>query len=108
VYYIFGLGLEKQNQTRYTNFISLRAYFNRIPLGKKLFFNWSPQIYYLNMDGTDGFFTAHTLELGHRKVPVSISAMMNVKIKSDIDTKDFDWNIGLVYYFGGNFSKNQK
>lgn len=66
---------------------------------------WSPQIYYLTMDGTDGYFAAQSLELGHRKVPVSISSMMNFKLKSDIQVDDFDWNIGLVYTFGSQFTK---
>lgn len=105
MYYIFGLGLEKEGQTRHTNFLSFRAYFNRIPMGEQFYFNWTPQFYYLNMDGTDGFFTAQTLELGHRNIPLSLSTMMNIKLKSDIDTKDFDWNIGLVYTFGGQFTR---
>lgn len=107
MYYIYGIGMEKEGQTRNTHFISLRAYFNRIPLGKQLFFNWNPQVYYLNMDGTDGYFVAQALDLGHRKFPLSISSMMNYKLKSDIPVKDFDWNIGLVYSFGGRFTKNQ-
>ena len=57
------------------------------------------------MDGTDGYFAAQSLELGHRKVPVSISSMMNIKLKSDIQVEDFDWNIGLVYSFGSQFIK---
>lgn len=106
LYYLYGLGMEKQDQTRNMHFISLRAYFNRISPGQKLFFNWNPQVYYLNMDGAGGYYAAQSIELGHQKIPVSISSMMNVKLKSDIDTKDFDWNIGLVYSFGGQFTKN--
>jgi len=105
MYYLYGKGLEKEGQTQNTHFISLRAYFNRIPLGKQLFINWNPQVYYLSLDGTDGVFMAQFLELGHRKVPVSISSMMNFKIKSDIQVQDFDWNIGLVYSFGAQFTR---
>jgi hypothetical protein len=31
---------------------------------------------------------------------------MNIKLKSDIETKDFDWNISLAYTFGSQFTKN--
>ena len=105
LYYLYGLGLEEQKQTRQTHFISMRAYFNQIGIGKQLYFNWSPQLYYLNMDGAGGYYAAQSLELGHRKIPVSISSMMNVKLKSEIETKDFDWNISLVYSFRSEFTK---
>jgi len=107
LYYLFGVGLEEQNQTRQTHFISMRAYFNKIAIGKQLYFNWSPQLYYLNMDGAGGYYAAQSLELGHRKVPVSLSSMLNVKLKSDIETKDFDWNISLVYSFRSEFTKKK-
>jgi hypothetical protein len=61
--------------------------------------NWNPEVYYLNMDGVDGFYAAHTLSLGHQKVPISLATTMNIKLKSEIETKDFDWNISLVYSF---------
>ena len=98
-YYILGLGLEKVGQTKRTNFISLRAGFSRIPLVKQIYFNWNPEVYYLNLDGTGGFYAAHTLSISHEKVPLSIATTMNVKLRSDIETKDFDWNISLVYSF---------
>jgi hypothetical protein len=51
------------------------------------------------MDGVDGFYAAQTLSLGHQKVPVSLATTMNIKLKSEIETKDFDWNISLIYSF---------
>ncbi len=99
MYYIYGLGLEKQPQPQHTHYLAFRAGFNKIPLGKKLFFNWNPQIYYLNIDGADGIYGAQLFVLGHKKLPFSISSMMNVKIESDVPSKDFDWNFSLVYTF---------
>lgn len=105
MYYIYGLGLEKEDQTRQTHFISLRAYFSLIPLPGHFSLSWNPQLYYLNLDGTDGFYAAHSLALGHEKIPLSLTTMMNFKLRSDIETKDFDWNISLVYSFNNRFVK---
>jgi hypothetical protein len=105
-YYIYGLGLEKEDQTRQTHFLSFRVYFNRIHLTKQLYFNWNPQVYYLNMDGVDGYYTAQSISIGHEKIPVSVASTMNIKISSNIETKDFDWNISLVYAFSNRFTKN--
>jgi hypothetical protein len=105
MYYLWGIGLEKEDQTRHTHFISVRAGFNRIPLAAETYFSWNPQIYYLTMDGTGGFYAAHVFEIGYKSFPLTISSMMNVKLKSDIATKDFDWNISMVYKFSLEFEK---
>lgn len=105
VYYLYGLGMEKEGQTRHTHFLSFRAGFSRIGLPGNLFFSWDPQIYYLFMDGRKGYYVAHSLSLGHRKLPVSISTMMNKALESEIPYKDFDWNISLVYSFSNQFVK---
>ncbi len=104
-YYIYGLGLEKQDQTRNTHFLSFRIYFNRIHLTKSLYFNWNPQVYYLNMDGVDGYYAAQSISIGHDQFPVSLASTMNIKLKSNIETRDFDWNLSLVYAFQNRFVK---
>lgn len=97
IYYIFGLGLEKVDQTRHTHFISLRSSFNQIRLTEQFYLKWNPQVYYLNMDGKDGVYVAQSLSLAHKKLPVSVSTMMNKTLQSEVPTRDFDWNISLVY-----------
>lgn len=104
-YYLYGLGLEKEFQSRHTHFISIRASFSRLSLGKEFYFSWNPQVYFLTMDGVNGYFTAQSFELGHRNFPVSLSSLMNFKLKSHIQVPDFDWNIGLVYSFGTQLVK---
>lgn len=104
-YYIYGLGLEKEDQTRHTHFLSFRAYFNRIHLTRRLYFSYNPQVYYLNMDGVDGFYAAQSVSIGHDKIPVSLASTMIMKLKSSIETRDFDWNISLVYTFASNLTK---
>jgi hypothetical protein len=93
MYYLWGIGLEREDQTRHTHFISVRAGFNRIPLAAGTHFSWNPQLYYLTLDGTGGFYAAHVFEVGYKTFPLSLSSMMNVKIKSELATSDFEWNI---------------
>jgi hypothetical protein len=102
MYGIFGRGIEEEVAT--TNyFLSFRTDFNDIPLTKQLFLRLNPQIYYLRIGGDDGFYTAAGLTLAHRKWPLSIGTMMNKALKSEIDVKEFDWNVSLTYAFGKTF-----
>ena len=107
-YYIHGFALEKFDDIKYIDFLSLRAYFTQLHISKQFFLSWNPEVYFLNLYGTGGYYAAQSLVLGHEKIPVSLSTTMNIKLKSDIETKDFDWNISLAYTFGGQFTKNQK
>lgn len=102
-YYIYGRGLEKRDQSQNTHFFSLRAGFNDIRLPGGISIQFNPQVYYLNIDNTDGFFTASTITLGMKDVPLSISTMINKEVSSEIKTKAFDWNISLVYSFSSSF-----
>ena len=105
-YYIHGISLEKEAQTDHTDFFSLRMGFNNIPIAGNWYFHYNPQIYYIRMDDLDGFFTAQSITLGNHKFPVSLSTLMNISLESnnEIPTKDFDWNISLVYTFKNQFT----
>jgi hypothetical protein len=105
-YYIHGFALEEFDPTRHIDFLSLRAFFSQLHLSKQFYLNWNPEVYYLNLFGTSGFYAAQILTLGHGKIPLSLSSTMNVKLKSDIETKDFDWNISLVYSFRNQLTRN--
>ncbi len=103
-YYIWGLGLEKIDQTKHTHFIAFNLRVNT-PLGGSLFVKWSPQTYYIDLDGTGGFYAAHTLAFGHKEIPIVLATTMNKKLVSDLKTRDFDWNISLAYTFKNEFEK---
>lgn len=104
-YYIHGFALESFDPTRHIDFLSLRAFFNELHLTKQLYFSWYPEVYYLNLFGENGFYTAHSITLGHQKIPVALSSTMNIKLSSEIETKDFDWNLSLVYTFRNDLVK---
>lgn len=102
-----GKGLEKADQIRGSNFISLLGSVSNVKLVKDVFVSWYPQLFYLSIDEEDGFYTAHNFILRHAKSPVVVEAMINAEIESDLDAKPFDWNISLVYYFANDFIKKK-
>ncbi len=102
MYFLFGTGIEKEVSTK-NYFLSIRPDFNNVPLTKQVYLRLNPQFYYLKIDDLDGFYSAASLTLAHRKLPLSISTMMNFELKSEIATKDFDWNVSLTYAFGKDF-----
>lgn len=105
-YYIHGFALEKFDEIKHVDFLSLRAHFTRLHLSKQFYLSWNPEVYYLNLYGTVGFYTAQSLSLGHQKIPVALSATMNFELISEIETKEFDWSLSLVYTFGSQFTRN--
>jgi hypothetical protein len=42
IYYIYGIGLEKADQTKQTHFISLRGSFSNVHLTEQFYLNWNP------------------------------------------------------------------
>jgi hypothetical protein len=67
MYILPGYGVDREGQTLSSKFVSLKAGFSQIPLFSKFYFSWSPQLYYLNMNGSGGIYTAHSFSLGHQK-----------------------------------------
>jgi hypothetical protein len=104
-YYLHGFALEKFDEIRYIDFLSLRVHVSQLRLSKQFYLNWNPEVYFLNLFGVGGYYAAHSISLGHQKLPLSLTTTMNVKLKSDIETKDFDWNVSLIYAFRTEWTK---
>jgi len=104
-YYIRGFALETFDENRHIDYLSLRAHFAQLHISKQFYLNWNPEVYYLNLYGLNGFYAAQSISLGHQKIPVSLETTMNIKLKSEIETKGFDWNISLVYTFNNELMK---
>lgn len=98
LYYLFGKGIETEVASA-NSFLSLRADFNDIPLTKKLYLRFNPQLYYLKINQADGLYMAAGATLAHRKLPFSLSSMINMELTSAIDTENFVWNVGINYSF---------
>jgi hypothetical protein len=99
-YYLYGHGFDEG--VKNTHFMVLNSYFNNLYLSEKLYFNISPQVYYLLTDDLKGFYFVGFVSLIKKDFPISVSAILNKAIDTEIVPEDdFTWNISLVYSFGG-------
>lgn len=102
MYYLRSRGFE-ESSVKNTHFITLNVNFNKIALYKSYYLKFVPQVYYLKMDKNDGYYFTSTLTLARTKFPLSIESIMNRTIESNIPSKDFLWNISLIYSFGKQY-----
>jgi len=103
MYYLYSRGIDV-GTTKNTNFLTLNANFSNIPLTKQFYLKIIPQVYYLKMDSHDGFYFTSAFTLANRKVPVSISSVINKVVQTDITgSKDFVWNVSLIYSFNKKY-----
>ncbi|MBL7793772.1 MAG: hypothetical protein JNK77_15695 [Saprospiraceae bacterium] len=102
LYFLKAYGFQKDGPQK-SNFLTLRGSFTKIKIAGKVFVDFYPQLFYLNMDADDGFYANATATIGIRNFPLSISGIVNKAIQSSIPAKDFDWNISLVYTIDRRF-----
>lgn len=103
IYYLYSRGLDK-GTTRNTHFLTLNANFSNIRLPSQFYMKFVPQVYYLKLDKQDGFYYTATLTLANRKIPLSISTLINKVIQTNITaSKDFVWNLSLIYSFNKKY-----
>ncbi len=103
-YYLYAHGVE-DDITQHTQYIALQSNISNLQLSENLRFSLAPQVYYLRMDGLDGFYAASSFSLSLKDFPVSASFMMNQKIDSEIASDDFTWSASLVYSFNSIYRK---
>ena len=64
----------------------------------------NPQLYYLKLDAQDGFYYTSSFTVAKKNFPLSVSAIINKEIKSNIKgSKNLIWNVSLVYAFNKNY-----
>jgi hypothetical protein len=103
MYYLYSRGIDV-GTIQNTNFLTMNANFSNIPLTKQFYLKFIPQVYYLKMDHQDGFYFTSAFILANRKVPVSISTVINKVIQTEITaSKDFVWNVSLIYSFNKKY-----
>jgi hypothetical protein len=100
VYYLYGHGFDEG--VKNTHYMALSSSFNNLYISEKLYFNISPQAYYLLTDDLKGIYIVGFISLIKKDFPISVSAILNKAIDTEIVPEDdFTWNISLVYSFGG-------
>jgi len=103
IYYLPSVGLQDDG-VKYTNYLGFRFYFSNIRLSDKYYLRFNPQVYYLRMDSDDGIYANATLFLARHNFPLSVSALVNRTIQTDIPVgEDFIWNISLTYSFNNDY-----
>jgi hypothetical protein len=104
-YLLYSYGIEKE-LVKNNTMISLRAGFSNIRLSDQFYMRFNAQVYYLNMDGIDGFYSNASIFFRKRNFPVSVSAMVNQPIRTDITAgNEFLWNVSLIYSFNKEYLK---
>jgi hypothetical protein len=105
--YLYGYGIE-EDAAKNTLFISLRSSFSNIKLSNQYYLKFNPQIFYLNTNKKEGFYTSAGLTLAKLHFPLSIATMVNKPLKTNIAGKVFDWNVSLIYSLSKNFIRQQQ
>jgi hypothetical protein len=102
-YYFYRYGIEKYD-IKNTHYIGLKAYFSNLYISKQIYIGFIPQVYYLNMDADHGYYLNSTFSIARRNFPLSISALVNWTIQTEIPVgEDFLWNVGLIYTFNKKY-----
>jgi len=106
LYYLYARALEK-DIVKNTHFIAFTPNFSNITLSDQFYMGFTPQVYYLKR-GKDGFYFNSTLTLASRDCPVSLSAIFNITIDSNIPAShDYLWSISLTYSFNNKYIKTK-
>ncbi len=98
-YYLFSHGFDRNTPDR-LHFFGLNAGLSRIKISSDLQLKYTSQVYYLNIDGSDGYFINMKGSISSPKLPISISSLINIAIDTNIgENQDPLWNVSLIYSF---------
>ena len=84
---------------RQSDFAGLNLNFSDIPLGARYYLKAVPQVYYLKNDDQDGYYLNTNVSAHKRDFPFSVSALLNKKLRSEIPSDDFLWNLTVSWSF---------
>ncbi len=103
MYYLHSRGFD-EGVTKNVHFLTINSKFSNIKLSNQVYFSFYPQIYYLKMDEQDGFYFTSTFALAKKNFPISLQSIINKVIDTNITaSKDFVWNISLIYSFNKEY-----
>jgi hypothetical protein len=71
-----------------------------------IYLKFTPPFYYLKTEQQDGFYFTSALPPAYRKIPLSISSVINKVIQTKISaSQNFVWNISLIYAFNKKYEE---
>jgi hypothetical protein len=106
MYYLYSRGLDP-DAPKHTHFLTLNSNFSNIKLPDQFFIKLTPQVYYLKQDKLDGFYCTVAITLAKEHFPFSLSAIVNKTIRTDIVSKNFVWNLNLIYSFNKTYVRHK-
>lgn len=97
LYYLHARGFS--GAARSTNFIGVNSNFLTKAILRAVDLRVIPQLYYVTIDGADGYYATATFTVTKPKFPFAFSSVVNQKIQSNIPSDDFIWNLSLTYSY---------
>lgn len=102
LYYLHANGLDK-GTTKNTDYLASNFVFSNLSLVDDFSLKLNPQLYLLKMDDLHGYYFTSTFTVSKKDFPLTVSSIVNQVIKSDIPSKDFVWNLSLIYSFNKEY-----
>jgi hypothetical protein len=79
------------------NFFAIHGEFTAVRVGKKIFLNIKPQLFYFNFSGNiDGFFASSVLDIKHTILPLTFFTQGVLPLWADFPGTGFKWNFGML------------
>jgi hypothetical protein len=98
LYYLYAKGIDP-DASKNTHFVALNGSFSNIKLTNQYYLKFNPQLFYLKIDNSDGYYFTETLTLAKKNSPFALSSIVTKTIDSNIASKDLVWNISLAYSY---------
>jgi hypothetical protein len=105
LYYLYSRGFD-EGSPKNTHFLTVNSNFSHIKLPNRFYMKFTPQLYYLKQDKLDGYYATAALALAKQNFPLSLSTIVNKTIHTNIASKNFVWNINLVYSFNKTYARH--
>lgn len=105
LYYLQGHGFNPV-PPKNSNFIALNTIFSNLPLGKEIKLKMNPQLYFLRVDENTGTYVTSSFTVTKDDFPIAFQTLFNQKIKSDVPSDNFVWNLSLLYNFSNNYKRD--
>lgn len=103
VYYLYSRGLDP-GAVKNSHFVTVNANFRKIPVTSGIYLQAFPQFYFLKQNDLHGTYFTATVGVVKQGFPLSIASTINKELSGDIaGSKDFVWNLSLVYGFNRRF-----